>query len=261
MEEPQFLKKEDIIDFKKDTCIFCNGLFKTECICTSGTAESRGDHGMGGHEYQWTNAHYSPRELELYIFSADFTPRERGQIYGSKPALKEKVSREIKARAEELRKDLQTKIDLPPEQKQRAIEAIVNDCLAELAYEPRSFFHGSSGTRLDQRLEAYYHNLLLGDLEIVTKAGNDYAKPRSWEDTISYCHGLKSHTKCWPYKKVSEGEEVRTVPYRKFLEHLQANPRFTGYQAQLEEFQEVFDLTKRLSIQLKVHKFDPFTRR
>ncbi len=260
MEKPQFLKEADIIDFKKDTCIFCNGLFRTDCICTSGTAETRGDHGMGGHEYHWTNASYSPRELELNIFSVSLIPEERAKVYATKSWLTQKLTGEIKERAVQLREDLQTKIDLPQAQKERAIDAIVNDCLAELCSEQRGFFHGSNGTRLDQRLEAYYHNLFLDDLEIVAKAGSDYAKPRSWDDTISYCSGIKAHTKCWPYKTVTDPEE-RVVPYRKFLEHLQGNPRFVGYQAKLEEFPDIFDTTKKLSLVLKVHKFDPFTRR
>src|SRR3989338_519206 len=259
MEKPQFLKEADIIDLKKDTCIFCNGLFKTDCICSSGTAESRGDHGFGSCEYHWTNERYSPRELELNIFSVSFIPEERGEVYGTKKYIYEKLTKEIKDRAEQLREDLKTKIDLPEGQKQSAIDAIVNDCIAELEYEPRGFFHGSNTTRLDQRLEAYYHNLFLEDLDLIAKAGEDYAKPGSWDDTISYCNGLKAHTKCWPYKAVADPED-RAVPYRKFIENLQGNPRFAGYQAKLEEFPEVFDATKKLSLILKVHKFDPFMR-
>lgn len=258
-EKPQFLKEDDIIALKKDSCIFCNGLFKVDCIHESGVAESRGDHGMGGGEYHWTHISYTPREINLYLFSCSFLPEEQKTIYSTKEALKQRLTREIRTKAEWMREDLKKKIDLPVEQKQRAIDAIVNDCLAELESESRGFFQESKGSKLDQRLETYFHTLFLGDLKLIAEHRTYYGQ--GWDDTIHYGREIKSHTTCWPYKKVAdEVEEERLVPYRKFLEHLQANPRFAGYQARLEEFPEIFDLTRKLSVQLKVHRFDPFTR-
>ena len=251
IETPQYLKEQDIIDFKKDTCIFCNGKFPVLCRHASGVAESRGDHGFGGSEYSWSSQTYYPKDLDLILFTFSFADEQKRKIM-EEGKFRARLSSQVEARAKKLRQDLEERLgDLPPQTRTRAINAAIIDISAE-AY-PQNI--GATKSR-------YFHNLFFGDIGLIFTRKSYYAPQGSWDDKVYYePNAIKVHLDCWPYEKAKQEEKGITRTHPTILKALEKNPRFEGYRAVLDQPPEIHALARNIKAEIKFKRYNPLELR
>ncbi len=239
-ENLQFLKAEDVIGFKKNTCIFCNQTYNFLCKHESGTRTSRNPYSES--EYTWTSKTYFPADLDLNIFTFSFSEEEQKKIQAE--LLRKKLEQEIKGRAQSLRMDLEKRLqDLPETLRKRTIDVAVGDIICE-------------EKTVGLKISKYMHYLFFADLATIFDNKSDYGA--CWDDDIYYKpNGIKAHLECWPYQKATLQETKIEILYPKFLKTLEKSPRFKDYRAALEEHPEMYGMAEKMKIELKFKRYNP----
>src|SRR3972149_1830714 len=166
--ETKFLTPEDVIDFKRDTCLFCYSTFPTRIVREEVKEEAR-DGAM--QTYSLINVlrrKHLVSELDIYTFDFKFDEQSEEALKEKEKEVAERAKKQKEGEIQELRKNLEAKfsgLNLPENQQRIAVDSIVHDCSKELE------LNGMYGkTFLEMRIRDYlFHNLKLGDLEHVLK--------------------------------------------------------------------------------------------
>ncbi len=245
----QFLSEEELTDYKKDTCLFCNERFRTRS--SSKTEQvSRGTCEYSYDVMQTTITHYVA-DLDLYFFSFNFQSKEQEKLRERQEQLQQDITAKIEDEAPLVEQELREKLtDLPERWKDKTevvVKALVKEHLSEITN--RTWLNGP--TLLYQRLEKLFHNLEFGDLQLVEKGYS------SRDSQTAYCpRRLKSHHRCWPYAPLSEPTEL-TVPFGQFVEPVLKNKRFADYEKLFTEIPEIWKEVQQLPITVKAQQYNP----
>ncbi len=251
MQYPQFLSEEELTDYKKDTCLFCNERFRTRSKSSSHEEWSGGCY--SDHKYTVTTITHYVADLDLNYFSFTFDSQDEEWLCKKREELKKTIIEQKEAYAPLLRQELEQTLQLskPWEDKRGlALDAIMADYLAEVRHTHRP---GEYELPLDKKLEALFHHLQLGDLQLVEKGYNRKGR----DSNAAYCpRGLKSHHRCWPYAAVTEPLDL-SMPYGELVEPITKNKRFAEYAALFTEIPDIWKETLLMPITLKVQPYNP----
>ena len=239
-----FLSYKDFIDFQKDVCIGCNGHFNTRKEYKHYNI-SKSDCTGDCWTEEVTETTHSVTDTDFYRFTFGFSQEYQRQLRDIKQRLRERIFEERNNGAVSLREKLEQKLHLEPQQKKVAIEAILKDYL----HDTTNLSH--QGARemypLDHKLDAVFHNVLLGDLQLVWKNHN-HTRERYEPQAI------KSHTRCWSFQDV-EAEAILELPYLEFYNSIMKNTRFAGYHTLFEEFPGVLEEVQQMPVQIEVKPY------
>jgi hypothetical protein len=271
--KPKFLTEDELLSFKRDTCIFCNLKFKGEDVEYSRIYRSRGDHYGGDREEEYFDVIYELGE-EIYYFDFEFDKDFGREFQSAKEAFLKKREKKIQEEAEKLREELNNKINLQGERKETAINAIVNDYLSQLK-RPRSYSYSHELSPLEIKVSDIFHNLKFGDLTLACKKESYHAEPKDYKHVHLEEHvlGLKSHPNCWPFEAPLNGVQnpdmkvdIKDYSFefqtyvKNFLDVLRKNPIFKGYSKQFEsneDLQKLWNSILDLDITIKARNYRP----
>lgn len=251
--QPQFLNAEELTDYKKDTCLFCNERFRTRS--KSETHEASGGSCEYSYTYMLTTTTNYVADLDLYYFSFQFGTENEAKIRERQKQLHEDITARIEMEVPVVEQELREKLtDLPErwkDKKEEIVQAVVQKHLSEI--QGRYIVGCRESSPLEKRLEKLFHNLEFGDLQLVEK-GYEHS-PRGSQ--IAYCpQGLKSHHRCWPYEPLSEPTEL-ALPFRQLVEPVLKNKRFADYEKLFTEIPEIWKEVQQMPITLKAQAYNP----
>lgn len=252
MTSPQFLNEEELTDYKKDTCLFCNERFRTRS--SSKTEQvSRGSCEYSYDVMQTTITHYVA-DLDLYYFSFQFQSKEQEKLRERQKQLQHDIAARVESEVPLVEQELREKlIDLPErwkDKKEKVIQAVVQEHLSEIQ---KRYVVCRELSPLEKRLEKLFHNLEFGDLQLAEK-GYEYS---SRDSRTVYCPGgLKSHHRCWPYTPLLEPSEV-VLPFGRLIEPVLKNTRFADYEKLFTEIPEIWKEVQQMPITLKARLYNP----
>jgi len=258
---PLFLSQEDLISFKRDTCIFCNLKFNTKLIEKIGN-EKRGDH-YAEHCVEVLRRNYLISDLNIYSFDFKFDSESEDYLNTEEIKTVKKIKTQKQEEAPKLRQKLESQfsiVNLEKGQKELAINAIVGDYLFEL--QSRQYKHT---TALEDRVAELFHNIRLGDLSFVFKRTGfdvDYSKESDnpkFDVVRYYCNplGLKTHKKCWPFENFDKFLKS-SFHLKEFFEHIKKNPRFENYESLFEDFPDLWkNVLEKTKIMINAKTYNP----
>ncbi len=251
MTYPQFLSEEELTDYKKDTCLFCNEQFRTRS--KSETHEVYGSSCEYSYGYTVTTTTHYVVDLDLYHFSFQFQGKDEEKMRQQKQQLQKDITIQMESEAPLVEQELRERLnDLPErwkDKKEKVVDILVTEHLSEL--RPQSSWDKSSP--LEKRLERLFHNLEFGDLQLVEEGYERFSR----NSQTGYCpRGLKSHHRCWPYAPLSEPTEVM-MPFGQFVGPILKNKQFADYEKLFMEIQEIWKEVQQMPITVKAQQYNP----
>jgi len=260
--EPQFLSKQDILAFKKDTCIFCNEKFEIEKTGEVVGRERRGSH-YTEHSVDVLYKTFLVSDLDIYVFDFEFDENTNDNLKRTQREFIEEIKKEKQEEAPKLRMRLEKKfqksnLSLSKRNMGVAVNALVEDYLSEI-----NPLYSSSKTKLEERIESMFHNLKLGDLQLIKRSdwSDDYVEGVNTLnlDCIRYYYnpsGLKTHQRCWPFDKVNGSVEF-PVRFGDFFEYIKRNKKFVRYDSLFKKFPDLWRDVLDLEITINAKEYSP----
>ena len=257
MELPQFLLLEELLDLQKDACLFCDSRFRTRS--KSKTHEEWSGGCYSDHKYDVTTTTNYVADLDLYCFTFRMGNKEQREpyqhgevIYQNYNQLHHQLEQKIRDEAPQVEAELQAHSWKLPARWKNKREKVIQALMEEYWSEIRKPSFGDSP--LSKRLEILFHNLQLGDLQLVEHYHHFDGRNHN---TSYFPRGLKSHHRCWPYQAVTERVELE-MPFQELAAQIIAkNKRFAEYETLFREFPALWQEVQQMPITMLAQPYNP----
>lgn len=250
---PQFLSKEQMAAYQKDTCIFCKERFQTRTN-TQKITEECGSHGET-FERDVTLVTSIVTNLEICLF--DFNFENTIELNTRMNDTATRLKKEKQEHAKKLQSLLETQIILPELEKKQIIKASIQDYLSE--FEFSSSMGSRYNNKFEQRMAKLRHNIIVGDLNMIP-SWNPW-EPNSRNRYIP--SGLKTHVDCFPFSdlksKLSVTTELTslTKKYNVLYTGLKNNFDFKEHLCGIQDGLDVFEWAQNQPITINIKKYNP----